>query len=64
MACGGLSGTRSSANPSPLLWLHGDQDEAAEKGVLTGEAVGAVATDGIEGGNDSQVGEGARSSAS
>jgi hypothetical protein len=43
---------------------HGDQDEAAEKGVLTGEAVGAVATDGIEGGNDSQVGEGARSSAS
>jgi hypothetical protein len=32
--------------------------------VLTGEAVRAAATDGVEGGNGSHVGEGALSSAS
>jgi hypothetical protein len=35
-----------------------------KKGVLTGEVVGAVATDGVEGGNDSQVSEGAPNPAS
>jgi hypothetical protein len=33
----------------------------AEKGVLTGEAVGAAATDDVEGGNDFKVGEDAPS---
>jgi hypothetical protein len=35
----------------------------AGRGVVTGEAVGAVAADGVEGGNDFKVGEGAPSSA-
>jgi hypothetical protein len=42
---------------------HGDLDEVAGKGVLTGEAVGAAVTDSVEGGNSSQVGEGPPSSA-
>jgi hypothetical protein len=44
--------------------LHRDLDEVAEKVVLTGEAVGATTIDDVEGGNDSQVGEGAPISAS
>jgi hypothetical protein len=44
--------------------LHGDLEEVAIKGVLTSEVVGAAATDGVEGGNSSQAGEGAPSSAS
>jgi hypothetical protein len=44
--------------------LHQDLDKVAEKGVLTGEAVGVAATNGVEGGNGSQVGEGAPNSAS
>jgi hypothetical protein len=35
----------------------------AGRGVLTGDAVGAAAADGVEGGNDFKVGEGAPSSA-
>jgi hypothetical protein len=41
--------------------LHLDLHEVVEKGVLTGEAVGVAATDGVNGGNGSQVGEGAPS---
>jgi hypothetical protein len=33
--------------------LHQDLDEVARKVVLTGEAIGAATTDGVEGGNDS-----------
>jgi hypothetical protein len=41
--------------------LHLDLHEVVEKGVLPGEAVGVAATDGVNGGNGSQVGEGAPS---
>jgi hypothetical protein len=44
--------------------LHRDLEEAIEGGVPTGEAVGAVATDSVDDGNSSQVGEGAPSPAS
>jgi hypothetical protein len=44
--------------------LHLDLHEVVGKGVLTGETVGAAATDGVYGGNGSQVGEGTPSPAS
>jgi hypothetical protein len=49
---------------SPYTPLHLNLHEVAGKGVLTGEAVGAAATDGIDGGNGTHVGEGAPSPAS
>jgi hypothetical protein len=47
------------ASAYTLLYL--DLHEVVEKGVLTSEAVGAAATDGVDGGNGCQVGEGAPS---
>jgi hypothetical protein len=44
--------------------LHLDLHEVARKGVLTDEAVGAMASDGIDGGDSSQVHECAPSPAS
>jgi hypothetical protein len=40
---------------------HRELEEAARGVVLTGEALGAVATDGVDGGNGSQVSEGTNS---
>jgi hypothetical protein len=40
---------------------HPNLEEVAGQGVLIGEAVGAVATDGVKGGNDFKVREDARS---
>jgi hypothetical protein len=46
---------------STYMLLNLDLHEVARKGVLTGEAVGAVATDGVDGGNSVVVEEGAPS---
>jgi hypothetical protein len=65
---GELTGTspelerRQSFNPSqPLGSIYEPQhlnlEEVSEKGVLTDEAVGAAATDSVDGGNDFKVGE-------
>jgi hypothetical protein len=40
---------------------HRELEEAARGVVLTGEALGAAATDGVDGGNGSQVSEGTNS---
>jgi hypothetical protein len=49
---------------SDYTLLHLDLHKVAKKGVLTGKAVGAVATDDADGGNDIEVEEGAPSPAS
>jgi hypothetical protein len=46
---------------SVYMLLHLDLHEMARKGVLTGEAVWAVATDDVDSGNGFQVNEGAPS---
>jgi hypothetical protein len=43
---------------------HRDLEKVARERVITGEAVRAATTDGVEGGNNFQVGEGAPSPAS
>jgi hypothetical protein len=49
---------------SDYTLLHLDLHKVAKKGVLTGKAVGAVATDDVDGGNGIEVEEGAPSPAS
>jgi hypothetical protein len=46
---------------SAYMPLHLDLHEVARKGVLTGEAVGAAATDDADGGNGVELEEGAPS---